>query len=242
MPNVDNIAAQGKPYTFAVTPPLKTYPSVLRDPKYANKVYKPLPVLKGPNFAHGVYIGASSKYPDKAWKVIEAFATPEFLDLITWGREGVQYTVSGGKRVPNFTALNDPNHTWALHLAILWGFPSYTNSTVKMAAFESRLGTERFKTAYDSLAIWKQAAEQNGYDRANFLPALDEVNKKTGDATALLTEATVQAVMGKISMQEFDNRVEQFKATYQTMYDALTKQFQDMKDTLLKNGVKSAAW
>jgi ABC-type glycerol-3-phosphate transport system substrate-binding protein len=242
LPNIDGVAAQGKPYTFAVTPPLKTYPSVLRDPKYANMVYKPLPVLVGPNFAHGMYVGAGSKYPDKAWKVIEAFATPEFFDLITWGQQGIQYTVANGKRVPNYTALNDPNHTWALHLSILWGFPSYTGSDVKMAAFESRLGAERFKTANDSLAIWKQAAEANGYDRSNFLPPIDEVNKKNGDSTAFIAEATDQAVMGKITMQEFDDRVAQYKTTYQGMYDLLTQQFQQMKDTLLKNGVKSASW
>jgi len=234
------LAEHGHPdWTFAIAPPLKTYPSVLRDVKYTRMSYLNLPVLLK---WHGVYVSAKSKYKDKAWKVVEAFASPELRDAIIWGQQGVQYNIVDGKRVADPKGMADPNHTWALHLAILWGFPTITFSPVKTAEFESKIGADKLKILDDGLATWQKDAEANGIDRTAFLPTIDEVSKKMGDADAFAAEAATQAIIGRISMDDFDAKVAEYNRTYGWIWDQLTKQFQDNKEMLRTNGVKTVDW
>jgi ABC-type glycerol-3-phosphate transport system substrate-binding protein len=102
-------------------PPLTNYPSALRDVKYTYWT------ANSPITGHRVAIASSSKMQDKAWKVLEGFASPELRLAYEYGREGKEWNWSGGVRVPTDRIYsrddNDADsHYWSLHLGIIQGF------------------------------------------------------------------------------------------------------------------------
>lgn len=230
--------AQANPITkdwkLAFAPPLTTYPSVLADPKYA------MPSKALPINGHGLYIAASAKDPDRAWKVIEGFASDQLHEAIFWGKEGDTYTVQDGKRIPNAEKLAAEDRRWVLQLAIIFGFVD--GQDVKLATAEQIMGKDYLKFVTDSLQPLGQAAEKTGYALSNFVHLSDEASKKASEMRQFITKSTVEAIMGKIAMSEFDQRVKEFHQKYGFIYDEYTKYLKEHKDELLKKGVVEAGW
>ncbi|MFC5648193.1 extracellular solute-binding protein [Paenibacillus solisilvae] len=220
-----------KTWKLAFAPALKQYPT---DPKYVWP-NKSLPIN-----THGIYISSSSKNPDQAWKVIEGFASDQLKEDIFWGKEGDTYTVKDGVRIPNAEKLADPNRTWSLQLAILFGFVD--GQDVKSALAKQVMGPEYSKFVNDSIQPIGDMATKKGYLLSGFFKASNEADKKTPESRQFITQATVEAIMGKITMEEFDQRVAQFKQKYGFIYDEMTKFMNDNKDDLRKKGVVEVDW
>jgi len=224
-------------YSFAYCPALTEYPSVLKDPKYTYAGLG-LPI----NTGHGVYISSNCKNPDRAWKVIEGFASPEMYDAIFWGKEGSEYVVKDGVKVPDAQKLSDENRSWSLHLAILFGFVA--GQDCKNAQAEQVLGTDRFKVVNDSLKIVADQANKVGIGIINnFMPEkLEGVSDKLAESNQFISQATVQAIMGQITMDEFDAKVKAYQTKYGFISDTYTKYINEHKDYMRTNGCISVDW
>ncbi|WP_379186643.1 extracellular solute-binding protein [Paenibacillus solisilvae] len=219
-------------YLFA--PPLKQYPSVLKDPKYA-QAFKSLPIT-----GHGLYIPDSTKDKDRAWKVIEGFASPDLWENVFWGKEGETYTVQNGKKIPDAAKISDPSRAWSLQLAIIFGFTD--GQDVKKATVEQYSGTEYSNMIYDSLKPMAEQADRNGIGiMPGYVPS-NEAAAQLPETAAFITNATVQAIMGKISMEQFDQSVQDFNRKYGFIYDEQTKYMTEHKDELRNLGVKMVDW
>lgn len=214
--------------------PLSKYPEVLKDPKYAYGK-KSSPIIY-----HGIYISKSSSNPDRAWRVIEGFASDELYDAIFWGKEGSEYVVQEGKRVPDAQKLLDPSRYWSLHLALIFGFGSGQDS--KMAQQEQVLGADYFKLAYDSVKAIEAQAEEAGVSLFAFMPQIEAVQAKITESETFISEATAQAIMGNITMEQFDKKVEDFKEKYSFIGEEYTKYMNEHKDELRSWGVKEVDW
>lgn len=221
------------------TPELEKYPEVVSDPVYT-KAFK-----QSPANIHGLYISSGSKNKDLAWKVIEGFTSPELRELATWGEEGVQYTVKDGKRVPDAKALADENQKFSTHLMLIPGFNAVNPS--KDAIAEQEMGTEKYKMLTDSMAHVANEAEERGYAifdvfryTATLLTDPDDFKAKKEEIDKYTAEATVNAITGKISMEEFDKRVANYKTQYAFVDESLTKAVNDKRDFLLSVGCKEA--
>lgn len=215
-------------------PPLKTYPSVVKDAKYT-RPYRWMPIA-----GHGVYISAKSKDPERAWKAIEGFASDELHEAIFWGKEGETYNVKDGKRVPIAEKLSDKSRSWSLHLAFIFGFADgmdVTKAQAEMVRDPKEL--ERMSGAMEML---NDQAMETGIGLDNFIVLSDEAAKKRPDEVKFISKATVEAIMGKITMQEFDQRVQEFQKKFGFIYDEYTKYLTEHKNELLKAGVKEAGW
>lgn len=220
---------------FAFAPDLKTYPSVLADSKYA-KGFLGMPIS-----GHGMYISSQSKNPDRAFKVIEAFAADELREAIFWGNEGETYKTQAGKRVPIADKLGDPNRTWARVYALLFGYTD--GQDAQQALYEQLAGADYFKLAKDSMAQRQKDAEANGISTLVGYVAPDDAAKKTSEMNQALNKFTTEAIMGKISMDQFDQACKDWEKQYRALvYDPMQKYLDANKDYLIKLGVKQAGW
>ncbi len=223
---------QAKEWKWIAAPELKNYPAELKDTYYTTP-YKSLPIGGA-----GLYISSKCKTPDRAWKVIEGFAQDKLYDAIFWGREGQEYKLENGKKVPVPEKLTDANFKWSLHLALIFGFVN--GQEVKNAIGEAILPKDYFDTVNKHFEPIDTAARNKGISPLN--PTLvtysDNALKKKAEAKAFITSATVEAIMGRITMEQFDQRVKEYQNNYGFIHDEETKYIQEHKDELIKYGVK----
>jgi ABC-type glycerol-3-phosphate transport system substrate-binding protein len=226
---------QDKDKEWQLAPPLKQYPSVLKDPKYAQ------PFLGLPITDHGIYISSKTKDPAVAWRVVEAFASDELHNLIFWGKEGEDYTVKDGKKVPiDGKSLSDKNQYYKLHLAIIFGFNDRKESSI--AAAEQVMDKGEFSRRMDGLKTWEDQANKNGQRLGSFVKLSDEASKKVAESNNYISQATFEAIMGRISMSDFDKRVEEFTRKYGFIFDEYTNYMNSHKEELKNYGVKEVDW
>jgi putative aldouronate transport system substrate-binding protein len=229
-------AKAGTPGVYWVfAPALKRYPAGV-DPKYVSlESTDVFPI----NTAHRVAISAKTKYPAQAWKVLEGFASDQLRDAQAWGREGKEYNVVNGKRVPTnrlyFNDVNDPDsHYWTLHLGIIWGF---WPTEVKYEVQKLKAPAE-FQKAYDSSRWLVANGKANGLSFSNFLPTMPEINAKAGEADAAIAQLLAKVITGEASLDDYDVMLKDWQQKYGFMAEMQTKWINDNKDKLKAKGVK----
>jgi len=237
-----SLPEKARTYEWVFAPPLSKPPAVLKDPKYAE------PKRGFPISLHGLFIPSDSKNPERAFKVIEGFASDELREAIFWGAEGegVTYNTVDGKRVPTDKIGPGTADYWSLHLALIFGFVD--GQEPKQAAHLNVLGEAYYKKVYDSIAAIDQLAKKNGVgdDGQGNLPGYSP----QGDALLKLSESrteissfTVEAIMGRITMEELDQRVKAWESKYREMiYGPMQQYLDENKAQLINNGVLQAGW
>ncbi|WP_274363206.1 extracellular solute-binding protein [Paenibacillus thermotolerans] len=215
-------------------PPFKTLPSVVKDVKYT------YPKLEVPISSHGMYISSKSKDPDRAWKVIEGFATDQLREAIFWGKEGDTYTVKDGNRVIDENRLNDPQRAWSLQLATLFGF--HNDRNLKVATAAQVMKPDYLDMMIQSLDEMDKQAQLGGISVTSFIQLPDNESKKVPESRTYITQATIEAMMGRITMAEFDERVQGYVEKYGFIDDYYTKEMTERKDELRKRGVIEVDW
>ncbi|TMV47888.1 extracellular solute-binding protein [Paenibacillus mesophilus] len=218
-----------------IAPPLKKYPSVLKDTKYVQ------PKRSYPINAHGLYISSKTKDKDRAWKVIEGFASDKLHEAIFWGKEGEDFKIENGKKLPiDGQGLANANKRYALHLSLIFGFNDRKESSI--AAAEKAMDKDEFKRRMDGMKMLEDAANATGLALDPFVVlSADTVSKKT-ESNQFISTATIEAIMGKITLEQFDQKVEEYKKKYGFIYDEYTKYMNQNKDRLKKLGVKEVDW
>lgn len=221
------------------TPDLETYPKVVRDPIYTQAFKQP------PVGIHGFYISSTCKNPELAFKVIEGFASDALTDMVTWGEEGVEYTVADGKKIPDAEKLAADEHRFGTHMMVVQGFGAAVPAQDVIA--ESRMGAEKWAAHQESIARIAAEADKRGYAlidvfryTAGLLKEPDEVKEKKAEFDKFTAEATVNAITGQISMEQFDQLVEEYKTRYGFVDEAWTKLVTENKDFLLSVGCLEA--
>ncbi|RAV09231.1 extracellular solute-binding protein [Paenibacillus contaminans] len=224
---------QHKESQFA--PPLKQYPTVLKDVKYVQ------PKLAYPITGHGLYISAKAKDKDRAWKVIEGFASDKLHEAIFWGKEGEDYKMENGKKTPiENQGLANKDKYYRLHLGIIFGFNDRKESSI--AAAEKVMNKDEFNRRIDGMKKLEETAKQTGLPLEPFVKLPADTAAKRTESNQFISQATVEAIMGKITMQQFDQKVEEYKKKYGFIYDEYTKYMNANKDQLRKLGVKEVDW
>ncbi|MEF3313369.1 extracellular solute-binding protein [Paenibacillus sp. GYB004] len=224
-----------KKYKFVFAPPLTKYPSVLADKKYAT------PGLGLPISTHGLYIPASSKNKDRAWDVIEAFASEQLKEEIFWGKEGETYTMKDGKRVPIAEKLGAKERTWSKHLAFIFGFTD--GQDAQNALYELQIGTPLFNQVRSSMNVLQNDAQKIGLAAIPGYAEPDEVVKKNSEMWQAVNKFTSEAIMGRITMDQFVKEVQDWEKKYRTLkYEPLQKYIDANKESLRKLGYTMVDW
>ena len=242
IPGYDNLLNAGQVWVY--TPPLDEFPEALTDTRYMKDTSISYGVDIFPISSHRTGITSAAKDPDRAWRVLEAFASDALWDIISWGREGKEYTVEDGTRVATdrlyLRDIDDADsHYWTLHLGIISGF---WPTQVKYAVQAGRHPLE-WQRAYDS-AAWLIAKDRDvvGLNYLSFVPTDPDVSKKAGEVNHFISGAIAKAISGQITLEEFDEEVAKFQQEFGFIYDYHTRYVQENKDELRARNVKMVDW
>lgn len=222
------------------TPDLETYPEGV-DEVYTKAFASP------PISIHGLYISSTSSNPDAAWKVIEGFSSEELREAVTWGTEGEQYTLGDdGKKIPIAEGMSADDFRYGNHFLITWGFGANTEAQDALA--EQSMGEEYWALQTQGFDQIAGEAEERGYAlidvyrfTGGLLTAPESIQAKQDEIDQFTAEATVNAITGQISMEEFDQRVETYKSQYAFVDQDWTKVLQDNMDLLVEVGALEAS-
>lgn len=226
---------QNKDKKIVYAPPLKVWPDAVKDEKYT-KPKASVPIHGG----SGLYISSKAKDPERAWRVLEALATEEMSDMVFWGDEGEEYKVVDGKRVPDSEAMNAEEHRFGIAFGIVHGF--YNNRDLKLAQAEQALDKDYLSVMVDSLNTMEERALEAGIGITSLIDLPDEQAKKLPDTRMLISQATIEAMMGKITMEQFDERVQQYIEQFGFIDDFYTTYMNEHKDELRAKGAVEVDW
>ncbi len=191
----------------------------------------------------GIAISSQTQSPDAAARVIEAFLSDEVLDLVTNGREGIEYTVENGEKVFDATAYSDSN--WRNVYGVMFSYNPLDKIKVKgelsIAAMKE---TDEFKEAYK--AEYEKAFDDlynaeygkigyapvavAGTTMETLIPLSSEANSKTKEAIAEQQSILLKAIMGEISMDEFDQQRQSLVEKYQSITDEFNEKLPECKE------------
>ncbi|GGD72834.1 extracellular solute-binding protein [Paenibacillus nasutitermitis] len=224
---------QQKTQKFEFAPPLKESPTDLKYTIGGQGI---------PISTHGLYISASSKDKDRAWKVIEAFASDELREAIFWGKENETYTVKDGMRVPIADKIGAKERTWLKSLAFIYGFTD--GQDAQLAINEQLIGDSAyFNEVQASIKKLGEEAANVGLSSPIGYVEPEEVGKKTPEIIQAINKFTVEAIMGRISMEQFDKEVKAWEQKYRKFkYDPLQKFIDENKDQQIALGYQMAGW
>lgn len=219
-------------YVFA--PMLTTFPSEVKDPKY---VY---PFQSWPIVSHGLYISSKCKDKDRAFKVIEGFSSDDLYNMIFWGKQGTEYTVQNGQKVINTDKMADTHHTYGLAYALVFGFMSGQDE--KKLVGEQGCGKDYSDMVYNSINPIDKLAKDNGIDALSFVNYSDNANKKSAESQQYITKTLCGMIMGRISINDYDKKVEEYNKNYGFINDEAQKYLDSHKAELSKKGCKNQNW
>lgn len=191
----------------------------------------------------GIAISSQTKDPDAAVRVIEAFLSDEVMDLITNGREGIEYKVENGEKVFDPVAYADSN--WRNVYGIMFGYNPLDKIKVKgglsIAAMKE---TDSFKEAYEADyekafdAVYAAEYGKIGYTPValagttmeTLIPLSNETNGLSKEAIAEQQSILLKAIMGEITMEQFNQQREALVQKYQNVTDEFNQKLPECKE------------
>jgi ABC-type glycerol-3-phosphate transport system substrate-binding protein len=224
---------------FVVAPQLEKFPASVKDVRYT------YPYLETPIVGHRIAVSVQSKYPDRAWKVIEGCASDKFVEAANWGREGIHYKVVDGKKVPIIEMIfkrdnTDPNsHNWVAGHSLIVG---QQFSDAHIGIQEQQMGKELYDGILATTMWPRDKAKERGTYFMSFVPPIAGVSEKMSEARAFISQATMEAVTGAITIDQFAAKQADFKQKYGFIADAIDKWVQANKAELRRKGVKEIDW
>lgn len=155
-------------------------------------------------------------------RFLEALADKKLLDVCVWGREGIEYTVQNGERIINTEA--HLKTTWRLAYQFFRTYYYSESMEHRIAASKATMTDEQKKiytTEYEKgLKKMREVYNLNPpVTAANFVK-LPDLSPKYKEATDKAHEIVYRAIMGEITMEQYDNEVKDFISKYQEIKDA----------------------
>ena len=191
----------------------------------------------------GIAISSQTKSPDAAVRVIEAFLSDEVKDLITNGIEGSDYTVENGEKVFDPVAYADSN--WRNVYGVMFGYNPLDKIKVKSELSIAVMNeTDEFKEAYEAEynaafdAVYEAEYGKIGYSPVamagttmeTLIPLSTETNSKSKEAIAEQQSILLKAIMGEITMDEFNQQREALVQKYQIVTDEFNQKLPECKE------------
>ena len=155
-------------------------------------------------------------------RFLEALADKTLLDTCVWGREGIEYNTVNGERVVNQEA--NQKTTYRLAYQFFRTYYYAESMDFRIAAAKTPM-TDEQKAVYDKAYAEGLKTIQDEYKlNPAVVPkdfvALPDLAPKVTEAQDKAHEIVYKAIMGEITMDEFDNEVEAFVKKYQDVKDA----------------------
>jgi ABC-type glycerol-3-phosphate transport system substrate-binding protein len=192
--------------------------------------------MNTPLGAYNFAISAKTKNADAVWRLIEVLYSDELAELCTYGRQGVDYSIVNGNKVPLFPAAAESIWRSIYLYARTCNTPEMldyqsmqsiyvdtTRSAAENAAYAARYQEEMNKTA--ALVL-----NHEGYDPMGFFPtAPDNITNSVTTANEEQKSLLARLIVGEITMAAFRVQKDALVAKYQHVTDYYNEQLRIVK-------------
>jgi ABC-type glycerol-3-phosphate transport system substrate-binding protein len=193
-------------------------------------------VLKKLYGGYQMAVNAKTKNAGAVWRLIEVLYSDELADLCTYGRQGVDYNIVNGNKVPLFPSAaenswrsvyfyartgNTPEAMDYQTVCAIYADPN--RSAAENAAYVARYQEEMAKTA--ALVL-----DHEGYDPMGFFPAApDNIINSANAAHEEQKSLLARLIVGEITMAAFRAQKDAVVAKYQHVTDYYNEQLKIVK-------------
>ena len=211
------------------------YPKINDDRIEKISVYGGPPTFNG----HTISISSTSKHKEGAVRFIEALYSDKNKELSTWGREGIEYSIVNGEKILNLDKANETS--WRM----IYNFPFGYNTKEKLMLtvkqfIASTDHDEAGKQRYEKLFI--ENAEKTIEDSFSvdmnpfaFIILDTDTGTRLTEAQNEARTIAIKAMIGELSLEEFDAEAAAFTKKYQFITDEYNKKLPEAK---IKAGIK----
>lgn len=182
---------------------------------------------------HTISISSTSKYKEGAIRFIEALYSDKNKELSTWGREGTEYSTVNGEKVLNIDKANETS--WRM----IYNFPfGYNTKERLMLSVKQFIATtdhdEAGKKRYEKLFIEnaEKAIDDSFLTPMNpfgFIILSTDTNTRSSEALNEARTIAIKAMIGEISLEEFDAEAAAFTKKYQFITDEYNEKLPEAK-------------
>jgi ABC-type glycerol-3-phosphate transport system substrate-binding protein len=207
---------------------------IVNDPRIdITNVFNPISALSG----HCLSISAKTKEKAGAIRLSEALVSDQTKLLSSWGREGIEYTVVNG--VKKLDLAKGKEADYRRIYANMWVGASTDHVQVLL---ETKMGDVEearraaYRAAVDAGAkvAYEQAAKVPSVTYANFvdsqLPA-DTISRRA-ESYELSKTIIIKAIVGEITMAEYDAQAADFLKKYQFITDSYNTVLKDVSSKI----------
>jgi len=163
-------------------------------------------ILGGYSFA----ISAKTKEADACWRLMEALYSETVQEMFVYGREGIEFEVVNGAKIPIFPAAADTawrgTYGWAFTCATGDSLASELNVTIFNLDYLTQEEKIDYSTRFN--AQMKKIADSHlyklDYNPATFLPPMpDALVNKQSEANTEMTSIFLKTVVGEMTLDQF---------------------------------------
>jgi len=187
------------------------------------------------NGAHNVAISAKAADMDACIRFVETMLSDEVADLFVYGIEGVDYKVEDGQKVL-LPAASD--HSYRLLYGFMRGYNSrasidnlITQGLFKLKSANPNADTNniRQKIKEGTEAIYAAAKSIPSVNASDFVNLDEKFTNRKNEAKELASAIILKAILGEITMEEYDTQVAAFLKTYQPVTDEYNRLLVEVK-------------
>ncbi len=165
-------------------------------------------------------IPSDTKKADAAVRLIEAFCDEDLVKEVIWGREGIEYNIVDGKKVLDIEKHKET--AWRNAYSFMWqqqhmDWISNITEQVSIANFkeEGVDGTEIYeKYVNPAFKLSKENGKVSGPSTTWAYIEPDDISLIRKEAATEANKLIIKAIMGQISMEEYDKEVAEFEKKY----------------------------
>jgi putative aldouronate transport system substrate-binding protein len=192
--------------------------------------------MNSPIGSYNFAINAKTKNADAVWRLIEVLYSDELAELCTYGRQGVEYNLVNGNKVPLFPAAAES--VWrSIYLY------ARTCNTAEMLDFQTMqsIYIDPNRTTAENAAYWERyqkAMQENaalvlnheGYNPMAFFPQQpDNITNSVSTANEEQKSLLARLIVGEITMTAFRAQKDAVVAKYQHVTDYYNEQLKIVK-------------
>lgn len=181
---------------------------------------------------HSMAINSKCKGIDAAVRVVEAYLDPEFIDIYSWGLEGINYVVKpDGKKLVDLDVAFNTRYRFSYgFMRMFWNkqaldvkLETEANPFIPLDLKEKFngywvKGFDIVKKEYTSIAA---------VDPLQRIPVRADLVPKIAEAKEASLQIIFKAIMGEIKMDEYDAQVKDYLSKYQFITDEYNKMYSE---------------
>lgn len=170
---------------------------------------------------HCVAVAASTKKKDAVVRLIETLGSTEVGELTAWGLKGVDFTEENGKKTA--TAKGAENLPTRKLYSFMFTYASAESVQVSVADNLAKIdpaAKDKYTTLLNNgMKTSYEQAEKVKPDPVKYIQLSTDTQSKVKEANELSKAIIIKAIIGEITMQEYDTQVSDYLKKYKFITD-----------------------